>query len=71
MSWLGAESSVYLAPWQSGNRRQQWRTGLQPCLGEPATDQSCWGSFQEPKVIRLNEGVGEHVRTKISPQLKQ
>jgi hypothetical protein len=27
--------------------------------------------FQEPNVIRLNEGVGEHVRTKISPQLKQ
>jgi hypothetical protein len=42
------------------------------CLGEPATDQSCWGGkFREPNVIRLNEGVGEHVRTKISPQLKQ
>jgi hypothetical protein len=25
----------------------------------------------KPDVIQLNEGVGEHVRTKISPQLKQ
>jgi hypothetical protein len=40
--------------------------------GAAATDQSRWErKLQEPDVTRLNEGVGEHVRTKISPQLKQ
>jgi hypothetical protein len=72
MSWLIGEISVYRAPWQSGNRREQWQTGEQP-LPERADHRPIVleRNFQEPDVIRLNEGVGEHVRTKISPQLKQ
>jgi hypothetical protein len=70
MSWLIGEISVYRASWQSGNRRKQCRTGEQPLPGRAGHQPIVLGrKFREPDVARLNEGVGEHVRTKISPRL--
>jgi hypothetical protein len=43
-----------------------------PSPAKKAFDQSCGErKRQEPGVTRLNEGVGEHVRIKISPRQKK
>ena len=73
---------VYRAAWQSGNRRRNrdcgeprltfepWTSSLGP--GKPGNRSIAEGDeIRGPDIIQLNEGVGEHVRTKISPRLKQ
>jgi len=68
MRWLIRIIPVYRAGWQSGNRRGQSRTELQASR-RPINHAG--EEVREPDIIQLNEGVGEHVRIKISPRQKK